>query len=64
MAKSKMQKVSAAEAKKIALYIRVSTDRQAEEGYSIEVQTERLKAYTKTFDGEVSFETYIDDGYS
>lgn len=47
-----------------ALYVRVSTDRQAEEGYSIEVQTERLKAYTKTFDGEVQYELYIDDGFS
>ena len=64
MATSKMQKISAKGPLKIALYIRVSTDRQAEEGYSIEVQTERLTAFTKTFDGEVSFETYIDDGYS
>ena len=47
-----------------ALYVRVSTDRQAEEGYSIEVQTERLEAYTKTFDGDVQYELYIDDGFS
>lgn len=49
---------------KMALYIRVSTDRQAEEGYSIEVQTERLIAFSKTQDGEVSYELYIDDGFS
>ena len=47
-----------------ALYVRVSTDRQAEEGYSIEVQKERLTAYTKTFDGDVHTELYIDDGFS
>ncbi|WP_412758858.1 recombinase family protein [Metabacillus fastidiosus] len=28
-----------------ALYIRVSTEEQAKEGYSIRAQTERLKAY-------------------
>ncbi len=49
---------------RIALYIRVSTDRQAEEGYSIEVQKERLIAFTKTLDGLVSYELYIDDGFS
>ncbi len=48
----------------VALYIRVSTDRQAEEGYSIEVQKERLIAFTKTLDGLVSYELYIDDGFS
>lgn len=64
MAKSKMQRVSDSGVIKAALYIRVSTDRQAEEGYSIEVQKERLTAFTKTFDGTVSFDTYIDDGYS
>ena len=31
-----------------ALYCRVSTDAQAEEGYSIEVQQERLVAYCKS----------------
>lgn len=65
MSKSKMQKISSAERPaKIALYVRVSTDRQAEEGYSIDVQTERLTAFTKTLDGPVSFEVYVDDGYS
>ena len=66
MARSKMKKIRdvPAEAIRAALYIRVSTDRQAEEGYSIEVQTERLEAYTKTFDGDVQYELYIDDGFS
>ena len=66
MPKSTMRKIKdvPAEAVRAALYIRVSTDRQAEEGYSIEVQTERLTAYTKTFDGDVQYELYIDDGFS
>ena len=66
MAKSKMHKFEkdAEKIVKIALYIRVSTDRQAEEGYSIEVQKERLIAFSKTLDGIVSYELYIDDGYS
>ena len=66
MARSKMKKIRdvPAEAIRAALYVRVSTDRQAEEGYSIEVQTERLEAYTKTFDGDVQYELYIDDGFS
>ena len=66
MAKSKMRRIPA-EGESIvraALYIRVSTDRQAEDGYSIEVQKERLLAYSKTFDGVVQTELYIDDGFS
>lgn len=61
-----MQKISQSADKiiKAALYIRVSTDRQAEEGYSIDVQTERLVAFTKTLDGDVSYELYVDDGFS
>ena len=66
MAKSKMRQITQGADKivKMALYIRVSTDRQAEEGYSIEVQTERLVAFSKTLDGEVSYELYVDDGFS
>ena len=66
MAKSKMHKPArdTDNIVKLALYIRVSTDRQAEEGYSIAVQTERLIAFSKTLDGEVSYELYIDDGFS
>lgn len=46
-----------------ALYIRVSTDAQAEEGYSIQAQTERLEAYCKAM-GWASYKLYIDGGYS
>ena len=35
-----------------ALYIRVSTEAQAEEGYSIQAQTERLEAYCKAMGWE------------
>lgn len=65
MVKSKMQKISSAGGNVlVALYVRVSTDRQAEEGYSVEVQKERLEAYTKVLEGVVQTEFYIDDGFS
>lgn len=65
MVKSKMQKISSASGNVlVALYVRVSTDRQAEEGYSVEVQKERLEAYTKVLEGVVQTEFYIDDGFS
>lgn len=66
MGKSKMSRIKAAEDKRllVALYVRVSTDRQAEEGYSVEVQKEKLEAFTKTLDGQVTYELYIDDGFS
>ncbi len=46
-----------------ALYIRVSTDAQAEEGYSIEAQQEMLEGYCKSKQIE-NFEFYIDGGFS
>ena len=46
-----------------ALYIRVSTEAQAEEGYSIQAQIERLEAYCKAM-GWDDFELYIDGGFS
>ena len=46
-----------------ALYIRVSTDAQAEEGYSIQAQIERLEAYCKAMGWE-NYELYIDGGFS
>lgn len=65
MVKSKMQKISSAGGNVlVALYVRVSTDRQAEEGYSVEVQKERLEAYTKVLEGVVQTEFYVDDGFS
>ena len=46
-----------------ALYIRVSTEAQAEEGYSIQAQTERLEAYCKAM-GWDNYRFYTDGGYS
>lgn len=48
---------------KAAIYIRVSTDEQAAEGFSIDAQKRRLLAYADSQDWEVS-EVYIDDGWS
>lgn len=49
--------------KRAALYIRVSTQEQAQEGYSIGEQRERLIAYCKAHDWAIS-EIYVDGGYS
>ncbi len=49
--------------KKAALYIRVSTDAQAEEGYSIDAQKEMLAAYC-TSKGIKEYEYYIDGGFT
>ncbi len=46
-----------------ALYIRVSTEAQAEEGYSISAQQERLEAYCKAMGWE-DYKLYIDPGFS
>lgn len=46
-----------------AIYIRVSTDAQAEEGYSIEAQKEQLTAYCVS-KGIKDYEFYIDGGWS
>lgn len=51
------------EVKKAALYIRVSTDAQREEGYSIEAQEEMLKAYCVSR-GIKKYEVYTDGGFS
>ena len=48
-----------------AIYIRVSTDEQAKEGYSIEAQLIKLKAFVVSQDGTLDESCiYIDDGYS
>lgn len=47
----------------IALYCRVSTQEQAEEGYSIEEQLERLKQYCGAM-GWKAFKPFVDAGYS
>lgn len=72
MAKSKMRKITQklSELTKIVIakYIRVSTDKQREEGYSVEIQTERLAAYAMSMfpasEYDVEYREYIDDGYS
>lgn len=48
---------------KTALYIRVSTQEQAQEGYSIEAQTSRLTSYCKAKDWPI-VEIYTDPGFS
>lgn len=49
--------------KKAAIYIRVSTDAQREEGYSIDAQKEMLTAYCIS-KGIKAYEYYIDGGFS
>ena len=39
--------------KRVAAYIRVSTDQQADFGHSLEAQQERLRAYALTYDLEI-----------
>ncbi len=51
------------EQKKAAIYIRVSTDAQREEGYSIEAQKEMLTAYCVSKQIK-HYELYIDGGFS
>jgi site-specific DNA recombinase len=48
---------------RVALYVRVSTDRQVEEGHSIDAQKDRLMDYVKSQGWEI-VDFYIDDGYS
>lgn len=45
------------------LYIRVSTEAQAEEGFSIGAQQERLEAYCRALGWE-NYQLYIDPGFS
>lgn len=49
--------------KYVALYPRVSTQEQAREGYSIDEQIERLKAFCAAM-GWKNYKLYIDAGYS
>lgn len=64
--KSKMAKIEKVYGQlNIRLYIRVSTDRQAEEGYSLGIQEEKLRAYISTLvEEDIEFEVISDDGYS
>lgn len=47
----------------VALYCRVSTDEQAEHGYSIDNQKERLVAFC-TSQGWDDYQLYVDDGFT
>ena len=47
----------------VGLYLRVSTQEQADEGYSIGEQDERLKNYCKAMQWSI-FKVYVDPGYS
>ncbi len=49
--------------KTTALYVRVSTARQAEEGYSVPAQLEKLTYYCKS-QGWDNIKEYVDGGYS
>jgi site-specific DNA recombinase len=46
-----------------AVYVRVSTDQQAEKGYSIDTQLEACRKYALEL-GATDIEEFIDDGYS
>lgn len=48
---------------KAALYIRVSTEEQAKEGYSLNAQEERLQAFCYSQDWEIT-KVYREEGYS
>ena len=48
---------------KTGIYVRVSTEEQAKEGFSIRAQQDRLKDYIKIKDWELC-DIYIDDGIS
>jgi len=46
-----------------AIYVRVSTEEQAKEGYSVSAQKQRLQAYCASQDWEVAG-LYADEGIS
>jgi DNA invertase Pin-like site-specific DNA recombinase len=48
---------------RVAVYARVSTEDQAKEGYSLDAQKERLRAYCQAKGWEIASE-YVDDGHS
>ncbi|HEM1593219.1 TPA: recombinase family protein, partial [Listeria monocytogenes] len=47
----------------VGIYIRVSTEEQVKEGFSISAQKEKLKAYC-TAQGWEDFKFYVDEGKS
>lgn len=48
---------------KAALYVRVSTEEQAKEGYSIAAQKQRLNEFAKSQGWEI-YKVYVDEGFS
>lgn len=46
-----------------AIYVRVSTEEQAQEGFSIRAQEQKLKDYTKIKDWSI-YKVYADEGIS
>jgi site-specific DNA recombinase len=57
------KEVQARNVLRVALYVRVSSQEQADEGYSIGEQTDRLKKYAEAMGWEV-YKIYVDPGYS
>jgi len=49
--------------KKVAIYVRVSTEDQAKEGFSLSAQLERLRSYCEARGWKI-YREYVDDGYS
>jgi len=48
----------------IAIYVRVSTDQQAEKGYSLATQLEECHKKATELENVVRIDEYVDDGYS
>jgi site-specific DNA recombinase len=51
------------EIKKVAIYVRVSTEEQASEGYSISAQLQTLRQYAHLYGWQIA-EEYVDEGIS
>ena len=50
---------------RVAIYLRVSTDEQAKEGYGLVYQEEKLRAFVKSQDYQLDEEyIYKDEGFS
>lgn len=63
MSKELKKNIQARNVLRVALYVRVSSQEQADEGYSIGEQTERLKKYAEAMGWEIH-KIYVDPGYS
>ena len=63
MDKDLQKNIQARNVLRVALYIRVSTQEQADEGYSIGEQEERLRSYCEAMKWDIH-KIYIDPGYS